>query len=267
MTAVVGRRLLEAVITLLMFSVLVFAATHVLGDPTVSILGPDSTVEARDELRRQLGLDQPIVQQYFDFLTSTLQGDLGDSTHTQVPVWESIKDRAPSSLLLAVTAMLAALMIAIPLGVVAATRKGQVADGLARSTALIGQGTPSFLLAMLAVWLFAIKLGWFPAGGQAGVKSLSSRRSCSPVYRRRRAPPAALQPDRGAQGDFVLLRRSLGLPNRKMIWVWALPNAMISVIAFIGYMFGIIIAGAIVVEAVFVWPGLGSLAYEAILTA
>lgn len=267
MIRVVGRRLVEAVITLLLFSVLVFGATHVLGDPVLTILGPDSTVQQRDEMRHNLGLDRPIVEQYLTFLTSTLRGDLGKSLHTQVPVWESIQDRAPASLLLASTAMLVALLVAIPIGVVAATHKGKFPDWLGRALALVGQGTPSFLLAMLAVWLFALKVDWLPAGGLSGPESLVLPSLTlawfigAGILRLLRSSLIEV-----LQADFVLYARSLGLPRWRVVWTWALPNAMVSVIAFIGYMFGAIIAGAIVIEAVFVWPGLGSLAYEAVLS-
>ena len=267
MIRVIGRRLIEAVITLLLFSMLVFAATRVLGDPVVTLLGPESTAPQRAEVRKQLNLDEPVVTQYWHFLSSTVQGDLGESLHTQVPVWESIKDRAPPSLLLAVTAMLVALVVAVPLGVLSATRKGKVADSAAKAAALVGQGTPSFLLGMLAVWLFALKLGWLPAGGLDGPKSLILPAVVlawfigAGVFRLLRSSLIDV-----LQSDFVLFARSAGLPRWRVVWFWALPNAMVSVIAFIGYMFGAIIAGAIVIEAVFVWPGLGRLAYEAVVS-
>ena len=267
MSRVIGRRLIEAVITILLFSILVFGATHVIGDPIATMLGPDASQEQRATLRAELGLDQPLLEQYTSFITSAVQGDLGRSYHTQVPVWDSIKDRAPPSLVLAALAMLAAIIIAIPLGVVAATRKGGVPDFLARTSALVGQGTPSFLLAMIAVWVFALELGWLPAGGKAGptsyvlpVLTLAIFIAAGIIRLLRSSLIEVLQ------SDYVLYARSLGLPNWRIVWLWALPNAMVSVIAFIGYMFGVIIAGAIVIEAVFVWPGLGSLAYEAILT-
>lgn len=261
------RRTVEAVITLALFSMLVFAATHVLGDPVVTILGPDSTAQQRAELRHQLGLDKPVVSQYVTFVRKAVHGDLGRSLLTQDSVWTLIRDRAPDSLLLAGISMLFALVVAVPLAVLSAVRRGGISDRSARGLALVGQGTPSFLLGMLLVWLLALEVHWFPAGGHSGVRSLVlptitlSWFIGAGILRLLRAGLIEV-----LQADYVLYARSLGIPNQRIVWTWALPNALVSVLPFIGYMFGAIMAGAIVIEAVFVWPGLGSLAYQAVLS-
>ncbi len=267
MTSVLLRRFVEAIITLVLFSVLVFAATHVLGDPVASILGPDATAQQRTELRHQLGLDKPVVSQYFSFAGNALHGDLGTSAYTNDSVWKSIKDRAPDSLLLAGVSMLVALLVSVPLAVLSAVRKGGFWDGLARMLALVGQGTPSFLLGMIAVWIFALEVHWLPAGGRGGPTSLVLPVATlswfigAGILRLLRASLVEV-----LQSDYVLYARSLGIPSWRIVWTWALPNALVSVLAFIGYMFGAIMAGAIVIEAVFVWPGLGSLAYQAVIS-
>ena len=267
MIAVFVRRIVEAIITLVLFSMVVFALTHVLGDPVASMLGPDSTTQQRAELRHQLGFDKPLVTQYLDFVGNAARGDLGTSTQTNVPVWTSIKDRVPASLLLAGAAMIVALLLAVPLAVLSATRHRSAWDGTAKATALVGQGTPSFLLGMIAVWVFALELHWLPAGGKGGLTSYVLPTLTlawfigAGIYRLLRA--SLLE---SLQADYVLYARSLGIANWRVVWTWALPNALVGVLAFIGYMFGAIMAGAIVIEAVFVWPGLGSLAYQAVLS-
>lgn len=266
MIAIVARRFLEAIVTLLLLSTLVFAAARVLGDPVAGMLGPDATQAARSAMEHRLGLDRPLLAQYGIFLTSTLRGDLGQSIHTGVPVWESIKARSPASLLLALTSTLFALAVAIPLGVLSATHKNGAWDSIARTFALVGQGTPSFLLAILAVLLLAVKLPIFPAGGFNGpldivLPSVTLGWFISAgILRLLRSSLGEV-----LQSDYVLFARSFGMSNWRVIWTWALPNALLSVMTFVGYMFAVIIAGAIVVEAVFVWPGLGRLAYEAVL--
>lgn len=267
MIAVVARRIVEAIITLILFSMIVFATTHVLGDPVIGILGPDSTVAQRADLRHELGLDKPLVTQYLTFVGHAARGDLGTSFQTNVPVWTTIKDRLPASLLLAVFAMIVALLISVPLAVLSATRRGSLWDSTSKMTSLVGQGTPSFLLGMIAVWVFALEVHWFPAGGKAGFMSYVLPTLTlawfigAGIYRLLRA--SLLE---SLQADYVLYARSLGISSWRIVWTWALPNALVGVLAFIGYMFGAIMAGAIVIETVFVWPGLGSLAYQAILS-
>ncbi len=160
-----------------------------------------------------------------------------------------------------------ALAVSVPLAVLSAVRKGGASDRSARGLALIGQGTPSFLLGKLLVWLFALEVHWLPAGGHSGVQSLVLPTITlawfigAGILRLLRAGLIEVM-----QSDYVLYARSLGIPNSRIVWTWGLPNALVSVLPFIGYMFGAIMAGAIVIEVVFVWPGLGSLAYQAVLS-
>jgi peptide/nickel transport system permease protein len=162
--------------------------------------------------------------------------------------------------------MLAAIVIAIPLGVIAATRKGQATDGLARAFAVAGQGMPPFWLGLILILLFAVKLRWLPAGGTGSWRHLVLPTITLGWF----ISAGIMRLLRGSmlevlRSDFVLFARSYGMSERRVVWTWALPNGLISVVTFIGYMFGVIIAGAIVVESVFAWPGLGRLAQEAVV--
>lgn len=262
----VGRRGLEAFVSLLLLTVVVFVATRMLGDPTASLLSVDATQEQREAVREELGLNRPVANQYVAFLGQTLQGDLGRSIHTRQPVWTAIRQRTPQSLVLAAASMAVALVFAIPLGVLAAIRKGRLWDAIARSFAIAGQAMPPFWLGLVLILLVAVRLRWLPAGGSGSLRHLILPAVTLGWF----ISAGVLRLLRGSmlevlRSDFLLFARSYGMSRTRLVWAWAVPNAMISVITFIGYMFGVIIAGAIVVETVFVWPGLGRLAFEAVV--
>jgi peptide/nickel transport system permease protein len=263
---IVGR-LFQSFVTLLLISVLVFGLVRLTGNPVDMLLPIEATPEMRTEMSRQLGIDRPLWEQYGYFLGDLVRGDLGTSIRARRPVTELLMQRLPNSLELVGISMLIALVIAFPLGVLAATRRGSLWDGMARGTALFGQSIPTFWAGIVLIYIFAISLGWFPAGGSGGPLYVVLPALTLGLFGFMLAGVVRLL--RGSMievldSEFVKFARIKGVPERTVIWKHALKNAMIPVVTFVGFYFGILISGTVVVETVFAWPGIGRLAYEAV---
>ena len=253
--------------TLLAATLVVFAVGRLTGDPAKILLSSDSASEEQEQqLREELGLDEPLYQQYLDFVTGAAHGDFGDSYQSRQPVSETLRRRIWPSLKLGAVAVTIALVTAIPLGVLSAVRRNRTADRAVRAITLFGQAVPSFWLGLVFVLLFSVRLGWLPAGGDGDwthyvLPGLTiGWLICSGIVRLLRSSMIEV-----LGSDYVEFARSYGMPERRVVWVWALRNALIPVVTFIGFMFSIIVAGTVVVEVVFAWPGLGRLSYEAVL--
>ena len=261
------RRLVEMGIALLVMSLLVFVLGRSLGDPVGLLLDDFATEADRQELIRQLGLDRPLPVQYVAFLGGALRGDLGRSVRgDRQPVMKLIMDRLPASFLLAATAMSIGLAVGIPLGVTAAVRAGSWLDGLARGLALLGQSVPVFWLGIVLILLFSVQLGWLPTSGYGGVRHFvlpAVTMSTFIVAAVTRLVRIGMIEALGS--EYVRLARMKGLSERTVIWKHALRNSLMPVITYMGAFFAIMITGAVVIETVFGWPGIGRLAYEAIL--
>ncbi|HSA59228.1 MAG TPA: nickel ABC transporter permease [bacterium] len=260
------KRLLFLIPILLSVSTLVFSLIHLVpGDPVDLILGEQSMPADREAMRRALGLDRPVVEQYGRFLKGLATGDLGTSLIEKRPVGRMIRERYPATLQLAVQAMLLALAISLSFGVAAAVRKGTAVDHASMLGGLIGISTPGFLLGPLLVLLFAVKLDWLPVSGReawassllptvtlgAGMAAILTRLTRSTMLETLRE-------------DYVRTARAKGLPERGVILRHALRNALNPVVTVAGLQFGVLLAGAIVTEKIFAWPGLGSLVVQAL---
>ena len=267
MSRYVFIRLGQMVIALLLFSVIIFGLVRIHGDPVVLFLSPNSTQEDYQRIRHNLGLDEPIYVQYGVFLANIVQGDFGRSTYTGKPVTDSIKETLPNTFYLVALSMTTALALGIPLGVTAATKRGTVLDGFARVIAGLGQAVPSFWLALLMIQLFAITLDVVPVlrtGGWMGwilpVAVLSFSAMPGPIRLVRSSMLEVLET------EYIKLARVKGLSERLVIWKHALRNSLLPVLGFAAVQLALMITGAIVVEMVFAWPGIGGLAYRAIIT-
>ena len=161
-------RLVQTAITLLLISLLVFALVRLTGNPVDMLLPIEATPEMRTEMAQQLGVDRPLPEQYLKFLTELAHGNLGTSIRARRPVWELMMQRLPNTLWLVGVSMLISLLIAFPLGILAATRRGSLWDALARGTALFGQSIPTFWAGIVLIFAFAVTFQWFPAGGSGG---------------------------------------------------------------------------------------------------
>jgi peptide/nickel transport system permease protein len=257
-----------ASVAIVVFGVLclVFFLIHLVpGDPVEVMLGESAQAADREALRHALGLDRPLLTQWLHYLYNIAHFDLGNSLHSNRPILQILLERAPATLELAVTALLVAVVMAFPLGVMAAVRKDSLWDHGAMGVSLLGVSIPNFLMGPLLILVFAVWLGWFPVSGREGPASL-----VLPALTLGSAMAAILSRMVRASmlevlgEDYIRTARAKGLGPRTVIWRHALRNALLPVITLLGLQLGALLAGAVITEAVFSWPGIGQLVIEAI---
>jgi peptide/nickel transport system permease protein len=259
-------RLIQGIIALFIASIVVFCLARLTGNPLSMLLPDTATIEEQKELAKQMGLDKPLPVQYWVFISKAAQGDFGKSIRYRRPVISFILERAPATIKLAFAAAVASFLIALPLGVIAATRRDRWEDYIAKAFAILGQSMPTFWLGIMLIQFFAVILGWFPAGGYGGFRYwilpaiTIGYHSTAGVLRLTRS---AMLDVLGS--DYVRLARIKGVPNKLVIWKHALRNAMIPVVTFSGIIYIHLLMGSVVTETIFAWPGIGRLAYEAVI--
>lgn len=259
-------RLFHTVLVILGISVISFIFLHLSGDPVSLILPQDATSDQIENLRREMRLDAPIYLQYFNFLTSALQGDLGRSIYTREPVTALILERMPATLELAFAALALALIVAIPTGVLAAVKRGSWIDTISMTVALIGLSMPHFWLGIMFIMFFSVQLGWLPTSGRGTWEQLvmpSLALGISLVALFARLTRSAMLEVLGQ--DYVRTARAKGLPEVLVVGKHALRNALIPLVTVIGMEFGFLLGGAVIIETVFAWPGVGRLIVQSIL--
>lgn len=267
------RRSVGFVLTLLTVSIIVFAVMNVLpGDPALTILGLDASDDALAALREQLGLNEPLVTRYAAWVWNALQGDFGISHSFGVPVSTLIGERLPLTVSLAVAGMVLTLILALTLGIGAASHHRRVGDWGVMFLSQLGIAVPAFWLSMLLVLLFAVKLRWLPPGGFAGWSDPAA------ALRSLVLPTVALALVQSAvlarvtrssalevmRQDFVRTARASGLSRRRVLWRHVLPNALVPIVTIVGMQFAALVTGTIVIENVFYLPGLGRLIFQSI---
>jgi len=258
-------RLVQSLVALAILTVVVFVLARATGDPLQLILPMSASEEDYANARQYLGLDRPYVEQYFSFVGKALTGDFGNSLRARRPVIELIQDRLPNSLKLAAFAMTVSLLMAFPLGVLAAVRKGTAIDRAAQVIAVLGQSLPTFWVAIVLIEVVAGRLQWLPAAGSERLASYVLPGFTlgwfvvAGMMRLLRSGMLEV-----LDSEYVKLARVKGVVEHRVVWLHALKNALIPVVTFAGIYFSILVTTAIVVETVFAWPGLGRLAYEAI---
>jgi nickel ABC transporter permease subunit NikB len=268
---IVKKRLLQLVIVLLFLSVLTFVLMKMTpGDPILSILQADEmtvTVEDEDRLREELGMDQPLFVQYGRWLTGLVQLDFGTSYLTGKPVWDLMMERLPATLQLTAGGLVVMLVISVPLGMISALWPGKWPDQISRLLALIGASMPSFWLGLLLIYFFSLHLQWLPSTGKGTFKqmilpSLTLGLALAAVYARllRAGLLSSL-----AQ-EHIQAARGRGIPEWRILWRHALQAALLPVVTVFGMSLGHLFGGAVVVEMLFSWPGLGSMVMEAIFS-
>jgi peptide/nickel transport system permease protein len=268
MVAYIYRRLLLLFLVLFGVVTIVFFLIHLIpGDPVDIMLGDRAVSGDKQALRHNLGLDQPIHAQYFKYLARVIQGDLGLSIHSKRPVLREILERFPATAELMLGAMTFALLIAVPLGIISAIKPHGLLDGGAMMVSFIGVAMPNFWLGPLLIILFAIQLDWLPINERGGLAHLilpSLTLGASMAAMLSRMIRASLL--EVLDEDYIRTARSRGLPARKIVLKHAMRNALIPVITIIGLQVGVLLSGAIITEAIFDWPGLGTLLLEGIYT-
>jgi peptide/nickel transport system permease protein len=260
------RRFLQSILALLVLSMLVFCMSRLTGDPTLLMLPDDATQEDIAQLRRALGLDRPLPVQYWVFISNAVQGDFGRSIKGQMPVSDMIKERLPNSIKLAAVALGIAVLLAFPLGVLAAVYKGTALDTCANIVAVLGQSLPQFWVGIVLIQIFAVRLHWLPVAGVGSIFHYvlpAFTLGWFVVAGMMRLLRSSMLDVMGS--EFVKLARIKGLPARTVIWKHALRNALIPVLTFGAIYLAILVTGAILVETVFAWPGVGQLIYQGIV--
>jgi peptide/nickel transport system permease protein len=271
------KRLVSAVPVLLGITVIVFAIMAMIpGDPATAILGSYATPENVEKLNRDLGLDKPAVQRYFIWLWNMVQGDFGRSFSLNRPVLDEVLDRFGATLVLAGTSFVLCSVIGVAAGVVSAARQYGPADRAITFAVLLGISIPSFFLGMMMILIFAVQLRWFPA---SGMWPIYGDRTLPVLMTHLTMPALALavvatgvvaRLSRSAmlevlRQDYIRTARAKGVPERGVIWRHALRAAMVSILPVLGIQAGFVLSGAVYIEIVFQWPGVGRMLVDAIL--
>lgn len=271
--AYIIRRLLATIPTLFAVTVLVFLITRLTpGDPARQIAGPDAPQEEVERLREQLGLNNSLPEQFGSYLLDVLQGDLGRSLLNDRPVLGELTSRFPTTFQLTTIAMLIAVLIGLPLGILAATRKHSFIDALSSIIALFGISMPLFWTAIMGILLFSVRLQWLPVGGIHGpiwtVEGLKSyvlpcvTLSLIPIALITRLTRSSMLEILG--NEYITVGRAKGLTERRVVIGHALKNALPTVITFVGLQYGFLLGGAVVTETIFSLPGIGRLVVTSI---
>lgn len=259
------RRLVQSLVTLWVVSVLVFLLTTVLGDPVAQLLPPTATEADRARLERLLGYDRPLLTQYVDFVTGAVSGDFGESTSFRRSAFSVVMERVHITAGLAVSALALSMLIGVPLGMVAGYRPNGFVDRLSVTVATTGQAVPVFVIAIVLILIFSVRLGWLPAGGISTwyhfilpVVSLALWAMAALTRLTRSGMREAMSK------PFVILARAKGLKESEIVVSHAMRNAMLPVITYGGLQLAVLLSGAVVTETVFSIPGVGQLAVEAV---
>ena len=261
----IASRLARAALTIAMVVTFAFIVLRLSGDPAQIIMGADAPPEAVDAFRTAWGLDEPIWVQYFSYFWAILQGDLGRSMRDGRDAIVLVTERIPATLALTLPALAIKICLGIPAGIYAALHRNSLADRVVMIIAVAGFTVPSFVLGLLLVLVFAVQLGWLPSGGQE-----SWRHGILPVITLGLGGAAVLARfTRSAMLEvlgqpFIRTASAKGVPWRAVVTGHALPNAAIPTVTIIGFMVGTLMAGAVVVESVFSWPGVGRLLVVAV---
>jgi len=269
MLVYVARRMATSVAVLWGVATMVFLLLQVIpGDPAEIMLAGSGASQAEiDQARQRLGLDDPLLVQYGDYLLSTLRGDLGRSLYSNRPITLTIAEQLPATLQLAVAALLVAVTLGLGLGILAALHADTWVDQVVMGVAVLGVSVPVYWSGLLLIWVFSVSLHWLPATGANGWQHLVMPAmvlglvGAGPIARLVRTSLM-----NALRADYITMARAKGLPERAVIGRHALRNALIPVITLIGLQAGFLLGGTVVTEAVFARPGLGRLVVEAILS-
>ena len=284
MLAFILQRLIQAMVVMVTVAFIAFLLFQYVGDPVVFLLGQDATQEQIDQLRADLGLNQPFVVQFWHFLVNAVQGEFGLSLRQGAKVSRLIAERFPATLELALVAAGLALLIGIPMGVYAALRRGSFMSQLFMTLSLLGVSLPTFLIGILLILVFAVGLGWFPSFGRGSVVQIGWWTSSlltlkgwhhivlpaitlaifqlTLIMRLVRAEMLEV-----LRTDYIKFARARGLSNRAIHFGHALKNTLVPVMTITGLQLGGLIAFAIITETVFQWPGMGLLFIQAVTFA
>jgi ABC-type dipeptide/oligopeptide/nickel transport system permease component len=259
------RRVYQAFLVFFVVSGIVFVILHISGDPLALLMPQDAPPSDIEEMRRSLGLDKPLMIQYGLFLKNAVQGNLGVSYHHGQPALKLVLERLPASLELVITTLVISLLLAVPIGVLAASRRGTAIDRASLLGSLIGISAPPFWIGIAFILIFSVELQWLPSSGRGTWAHLVLPATSLALYRLAlfiRLIRAGMLDVMTM--DFIRTARSKGVSEQKVIYKHALKNTLIPFVTIAGMQMGSLLAGAIVTEKVFAWPGMGRLFLDAI---
>ena len=262
------NRLAAGLLVVFGISVFTFALVHMIpGDPVRMMLGQKATQEQVEQIREQMGLNKPLVEQYATYITGIIQGDFGTSLKTGQPVLKEILNRFPATVKIAVSAILIAIVVGIALGIVAAKYKDTIVDRAVLTLATLGVSIPGYWLGLLLMLLFAVKWKWFPIAGGTGFKDLVLPAVTLGVY----ASTIICRLTRSGMlevlsQDYIRTARAKGIDETIILFRHAFRNVMIPVVTVVGLQMASLLGGAVLIEQVFSWPGIGTLAIDAIFS-
>ena len=265
MAKYISKRLLQAIFVLLGVSLVAFIILHLSGDPLSLLISSGATPEQEAAIRTKMGLDDPLYIQYFRFLAQILHGDFGESLYYKQSTLSLIMNRLPATIQLTFAGILVAIVIGIPLGIIAATKKGSVVDSVVRIIAICGQAIPSFWLGLMMILIFSVKLKWLPTSGRGTFAQMIMPAitvglfSMASVCRLTRSTMIET-----LKTDYIRTAKAKGLHKARIIVVHALRNSLLPVVTTMGMEIGHLLGGTLLTETIFSWPGIGSLAVQAI---
>lgn len=265
MISFLWKRLAESALLMIGVLILVFFMVRLTGDPVSLILPVNAPIEQREAFREAMGLNQPLIVQFSDYMVGAVTGDLGESLRLRQPNLGVILERLPATIELAFAALLFAMLVAVPLGLAGGMNPGSWVDRLARAVGLAGQSVPNYWLGMLMIVFFAVELRWLPSFGRDSLASLimpSIALGFAGMGQLVRLTRSAVLEVRSS--DFIRTARSKGLRRSLVSAKHVLPNVAIPIISVLGIQFTYLLGGSVYIEVVFAWPGLGSLLESAI---
>lgn len=264
MLGFIAKRLASALLTLLLISVLTFSLAHLAGDPAIAVAGKEASADEIAQIRAYYGFDRPVVVQYLSWCAKALVGDFGMSYHYQQPVADMLAARLPITLTLGVAALVFALILSLPLGVIAALHRGSMVDRFCLFLAVVGQAMPTFWLALLMIVFFSLTLQWLPVSGNDSWQYFVMPTVALGYF----ATPALMRLTRAGmidalESDYIRTAWAKGLRPASVLFKHALRNVMIPIVSISAVQLGAMLAGSIVVEQIFALQGIGWLGYDA----
>jgi len=265
MRAYVARRLAQSLLVLLGVSFVVFFILHLTGDPALVLLPPDATAEDIREFREAMGFNDPFLVQYGRFLAGALRGDFGRSVRHDEPAFDLVAERMPATLELAGAALLIALALAIPAGIVSAVRRNTALDYVSTVVALLGQSMPTFWLGIMLILVFSVRLNLLPSSGRGTLEHLILPAITLGLFTTARITRLTRSGMLEVLNqDYIRTARAKGVGGPPVVWKHALKNAAIPIVTIVGIELGTLLGGSVITETIFAWPGVGRLSVQAI---
>jgi peptide/nickel transport system permease protein len=259
------RRFLQSLLVLFGVSFVVFGILFLTGDPALVLLPPDATVEDIDKFRQAMGFNDPFFVQYGRFLIGAVRGDFGQSIRHGEPAFDLVMERMPATFELAGAALLIALCLAIPAGIVSAVRRNTVVDYISTVVALLGQSMPTFWLGIMLILLFSVQLNLLPSSGRGGWQHMLLPAVTLGLFTTARITRLTRSGMLEVLNqDYIRTARAKGVANPPVVWKHALKNAAIPIVTIVGIELGTLLGGSVITETIFAWPGVGRLSVQAI---